>query len=75
MQIDRASLEKLLSMNDFQLKMVINKLIRESGIDPADFNINPSDLASVRQALGSVSDEELARIVTQFEQTRKQRES
>jgi len=75
MQIDRASLEKLLSMNDFQLKMVINKLIRESGIDPADFNINPSDLASVRQALGSVSDEELTRIVTQFEQTRKQRES
>lgn len=75
MQIDRASLEKLLAMNDFQLKMVITKLIRESGIDPADFNINPSDLASVRQALGSVSDEELARIVTQFEQTRKQRES
>lgn len=75
MQIDRASLDKLLAMNDLQLKMVIHKLIRESGIDPAQFNINPSDLASVRQALGSVSDRELEQIVAQFEQTRKQRES
>ena len=73
MQIDRASLDKLLSLNDLQLKLVITKLIRESGIDPAEFHINPADLASVRQALGSVSDEELARIAEQFDPSRKKR--
>lgn len=73
MQIDRASLDKLLAMNDLQLKMVIHKLMRESGMDPAQFNINPSDVASIRHALGSVSEEELARIAEQFERGRKPR--
>ena len=40
MQIDRASLEKLLSLNDRQLQHFITKLAADSGIDPATFNIN-----------------------------------
>ena len=59
MQINRENLEKLLSLNDFQLKMVINRIATEGGIDPKEFNIDPS-------SIGSATDEDLARIAEQF---------
>ena len=37
MQINRENLEKLLSLNDFQLKMVINRIATEGGIDPKEY--------------------------------------
>ena len=70
MQIDRASLEKLLALNDRQLTAVIQRLITQSGINPADFSINPKDIQGIRAALGSASDEELARIAAQYEASR-----
>ena len=70
MQIDRQSLEKLLTLNDRQLKMVITKLAADSGIDPASFNINTSDVNSIRQALSSASDADLTRIAQMYEQNR-----
>ncbi len=73
MQIDRASLEKLLTLNDRQLTNVIQRLIVQSGIDPAEFSINPKDIQSIRSALGSASDEELARIAAQYEANRNKR--
>ncbi|MBO5416576.1 MAG: hypothetical protein J6A83_08120 [Clostridia bacterium] len=71
MQIDRESLEKLLTLNDRQLKMVISKLAAESGIDPASFNINPSDIQSIRRALSSASDSDLARIAEMYEENKR----
>ena len=71
MQIDRASLEKLLSLNDRQLKMVITKLATDSGIDPSSFNINPSDVQSIRNALSSATDRDLQRIAQMYEQNKK----
>lgn len=71
MQIDRASLEKLLTLNDRQLKLVINKLAADSGIDPREFNINTQDIESIRRALSSASDSDLARIAEMYEQNRK----
>lgn len=71
MQIDRASLEKLLTLNDRQLKNVIQSLIVQSGIDPAEFHINPQDIQSIRQALGSASDEDLKKIAEQYEANRR----
>ena len=59
MQIDRRSLEGLLSLNDRQLMTIINRLVATSGIDPAQFNIDPKDVASIRTAISSASDEEL----------------
>ena len=73
MQINRASLEKLLTLNDRQLTNIIQRLIAESGIDPAQFSINPRDVQSIRSALGSASDEELARIAAQYEANRNKR--
>ncbi len=67
MQIDRKNLDALLSLNDRQLMSIIGKLISESGIDPAQFNINPSDIASIRTAISGASDEDLCRVVEQYE--------
>ena len=66
MQIDRNALEGLLSLNDRQLLSVINRLATESGIDPSQFNIDVSSVASIRQAISGASDEELKSIVDQF---------
>ena len=73
MQIDRNALEGLLSLNDRQLLTVINRLASESGIDPSQFNIDVSSVASIRQTISGASDEELKRIVDQFEAGKNQR--
>ncbi len=66
MQIDRESLNKLLSMNDRQLSMIINKIAIESGIDPSVLNMNPKDINSIRNALSSATDEDLRRLTEQY---------
>ena len=71
MQIDRASLEKLLTLNDRQLKLFINKLALDSGIDPASFNIDLKDIQSIRNALSTASDADLKRIAEIYEQKQK----
>ena len=73
MQIDRNALEGLLSLNDRQILSVINRLATESGIDPSQFNIDVSSVASIRQAISGASDEELKSIVDQFEAGKNQR--
>ena len=67
MQIDRKSLEKLLTLSDRQLEFVIKKLASESGIDPSVLNINPNDIASVRRALSGATDDDIKMITKQYE--------
>lgn len=67
MQIDRASLEKLLQLNDRRLQAIITQLAAQSGIDPNEFNINLSDVQSIRTALAGATDDDLKRIVEQYE--------
>ena len=71
MQIDRKSLEKLLAMNDRQLSNVIHKIDGESGVDLSTFNVNPEDIAGVRRALSSATDEDLVRVAEQYEEIKK----
>ena len=74
MQIDRASLEKLLNLNDRQLKLVINKLAADSGIDPSTLNIDPKNIQSIREALSSATDADLARageLISRFKSGKK----
>ena len=73
MQIDRQALEKLLAMNDRQLTNIIQRLAAESGIDPAEFNIDPKSIESIRSALSTASDEDLRRVAEQYEANRKKR--
>ena len=73
MQIDRRSLEKLLTLNDRQLSTVIARLLAESGIDPASFNIDPKDIVGLRRAIANASDEDLKLVAEQYESYRSQK--
>lgn len=73
MQIDRSAIDRLLRLNDNQLKAIITRLAAESGIDPAEFNIDPRSIASIRQALGSATDDDLRRVAEQYEANKKRR--
>ncbi len=68
MQIDKRALEGLLKLNDRQLMTIINRLVSESGIDPAQFNIDPQSVSSIRAAISGATDEQLNSIVEQYEQ-------
>lgn len=67
MQLDRQALNKLLTLNDRQLMLLIGRLAAESGINPADFNIDPSSIESIRSALRTATDDDLRRIAEQYE--------
>lgn len=73
MQLDRDALEKVLQLNDRQLGNLINRLAAESGIDPAEFNIDPSSIESIRSALRSATDDDLRRITEQYEANKNQK--
>ena len=71
MQIDRKMLNGLLSLNDRQLGALFARLINESGIDPAQFNINPQNVQSIRNAIRNASDEDLAKIAEPYDAGKK----
>ena len=73
MQIDRASLDKLLSLNDRQFSNILTRLIAQSGIDPAQFHLDPKDIQGLRQALAGASDEDLQKIAEQYEANQRKR--
>lgn len=73
MEIKRENIDKLLSLNDWQLKMIIQKLANESGIDPSQFNIDTNSIESIRRALTTASDAELKQIAEQYEQNQRKR--
>ena len=73
MEIKREKVDKLLTLNDWQLKMIIQKLIKESGIDPSQFNIDTNSIESIRRALATASDAELKQIAEQYEQNQKKK--
>ena len=59
MQFDRRMLERLLTMNDEQLRAVIERIASQSGIDPARLGMTPEALQNIRHALGNAGTEEL----------------
>lgn len=67
MQLDRKALERLLSMNDTQLKMVIQSIAASSGIDLASLGITDSNIASIRKALSGATDEDIKKASEQLE--------
>lgn len=73
MEIKRENIDKLLSLNDWQLKMIIQRLASESGIDPSQFNIDTNSIESIRRALSTASDAELRQIAEQYEQNQKKK--
>ena len=67
MQIDRKTLEGLLALNDKQLMSLVQGLARNSGVDLGQFKVDTSDVQSVRRALSSITDEDIQKIVSQYQ--------
>lgn len=66
MQLDRRSMEKLLSLSDRQLSSVIEKLGREYGVDLSSLQVREGDLEGVRRAIRAMSDADLLRLGEQL---------
>ena len=62
MQLDRKMLDRLLNLNDDQLGELIKSIAAEAGIDPAQLGLNPDNIHSIRQALGSATDQDLSQL-------------
>lgn len=59
MNIDKKTLDKILRLNDEQLKLVIYKLADGTGVDLSGVDISPTALSSIRAALSSATDSDL----------------
>lgn len=66
MQFDRKSVDRMLNMEDDSLRQLIAGLARDAGLSPDALKVSPADLAALRRAFGSMSDEELRRMAQQF---------
>lgn len=66
MKLDKNAVSALLAMNDEQLRMVIRTLAARAGVDVGSLHISEQDLASLRQALGSATEEDIARLAARF---------
>ena len=75
MQLDQKTLQKLLSMNDEQLGTIIQNIANESGIDSAQLGLNPNNIASIRQALGSATEADLAQLNVIYESYRQNKKN
>ena len=71
MEINKEAIDKLLGLNDRQLKTIIQSLVKDSGIDPAAFNIDTQNIAGLRSALANASEEDLKQIAEQYEANKK----
>ena len=73
MQLDKKSLDRLLTLNDAQLAEVIRSIAAEAGIDPSLLGLNPQNINGIRQALGSATQEDLAQLNTIYDSYKQNR--
>ncbi len=60
MQLDKKSIDRLLSMNDRALEELVRRVAAESGIDPRALGLNIENIQSLRTALSSATEADLA---------------
>ena len=70
MQLDRKSLNRLLSLNDRQLQLIIEKLASEYGLDLSRVQVRPGDMESLRNAIRNASDSDLLELGRQIQNGR-----
>ena len=64
MQLDRNQLNRLLRLNDDQLRAVLGKLLAEYGLDAAAFPLASMDMSRLRAVLQTATDEDIARFMS-----------
>lgn len=61
MQFDEKAIRRLMMLSDRQLEDLIRTIGEENGIDLSAFRITKTDAASIRKALASFTESDLAR--------------
>lgn len=61
MKLDRNAIDSLMKLDDAALAGVIRDMARRAGFDPNSIPLDSRNLAAIRQALNTTSDEDLAR--------------
>lgn len=60
MNLDKNSINMLLSLDDARLSVVIRQLASSAGISPNSINLGPNELSNIRQALSMATDGDLS---------------
>ena len=63
MQLDKKSLERLVKLNDDQLRGVIGKLLTEYGVDVSRVPLASLDMSALRAVLQMASAEDVSRLL------------
>ena len=63
MQLDKKSLDRLLKLNDDQLRGVLGKLLSEYGVDVSRVPLQQMDMTALRAVLSAATDEDISRFV------------
>ncbi len=59
MQLDKRSIDRLLTMNDRALEDFVRRVASESGIDPRALGLNIENIQALRTALSTATEEDL----------------
>lgn len=63
MQIDKKTLDRLLKLNDDQLRLLLSRLLAEYGVDQAVVPLAGMDVGKLREVLSSATDEDIGRFM------------
>lgn len=63
MQLDKKTLDRLLKLNDDQLRLLLARLLAEYGVDPAVVPLAGMDVSKLREVLSSATDEDIGRFM------------
>lgn len=66
MQLDKKNLDRLLKLNDDQLRGVLGKLLAEYGVDVSRVPLGQMDMTALRSVLSAATDEDIARFMQMF---------
>ena len=63
MQLDKKSLDRLLRLNDDQLRGVLGKLLVEYGVDISRVPLAQMDMTALRGVLAAATEEDISRFL------------
>ena len=66
MNFDKKSLKKLITLSDEELIIVLRDIAKEAGVDDKNLNIGKSEVSKIRTFLSLASEDDIARLLTQF---------
>ena len=64
MKIDQKQLDRLLKLNDDQLRRVLSGLLSEYGIDPDTVPLSKFDMNALRAVLQTATEEDIQRMLS-----------